>query len=55
VGPSILVLAHDWSMFCAGDLKVCFPTFLLKFLHSYTFQGTCAIDIILDKYACKEC
>jgi hypothetical protein len=24
VGPSILVLAHDWSVFCALDSKVCF-------------------------------
>jgi hypothetical protein len=26
VGPSILVLACDWSVFRALDLKVCFPS-----------------------------
>jgi hypothetical protein len=26
VGPSILILGHDWSVFCALDSKVCFPS-----------------------------
>jgi hypothetical protein len=30
VGPSILVLAHDWSVFCALDSNVCFPSILAQ-------------------------
>jgi hypothetical protein len=52
VGPSILVLSHDCSVFCSLDSKVCFPSILDQI---HIFEGTCGIDIILNKYACKEC
>jgi hypothetical protein len=30
VGPSILMLSRDWSVFCALDSKVCFPSILAQ-------------------------
>jgi hypothetical protein len=32
MGPSILVLSHDWSVFCALDSKVCFSSILAEIL-----------------------
>jgi hypothetical protein len=55
VGPSILVLARDWLVFCSLDPERVLPAFLLNFQHSNIFQGTYGFGIYLDKYAGMKC
>jgi hypothetical protein len=54
VGPSILMVARAWSVFVPWIQRYVFSPFLLRFLHNTIFQGTCGIDIILNKYTWKK-